>query len=220
MTIKSFSDYLIKDKDDLFKISRREFVEEEFSDFALRPIGAERIEIYDVLFDRCVVQSGVCVIRKGVVLRNVVMSDFLCRGGLHISAEVGLENFIISGNKSPSKLVIRSQLDESNIDEVGSGVGTSLDISDYSGEVSITGVPANLVKINPDRHVVVNADLLGAVDWKSNGLGPLSYWKLMARKVLAENAVEGIFSFPPETASNYSRSVSELDILRRQGLCL
>lgn len=81
-------------------------------------------------------------------------------------------------------------------------------------------MPANLVKINPDRHVVVNADLLGAVDWKSNGLGPLSYWKLMARKVLAENAVEGIFSFLPETASNYSRSVSELDILRRQGLCL
>lgn len=112
MTIKSFSDYLFKDKGDLFKISSREFVEEEFFDFSLRPIGAERIEVSDVLFDRCVVQSGVCVIRKGVVLRNVVMSDFLCRGGLHISAEAGLENCIISDNKSPSMLVIRSQLDE------------------------------------------------------------------------------------------------------------
>lgn len=218
MTIKSFSDYLFKDKGDLFKISSREFVEEEFFDFSLRPIGAERIEVSDVLFDRCVVQSGVCVIRKGVVLRNVVMSDFLCRGGLHISAEAGLENCIISDNKSPSMLVIRSQLDESNIDEVGSGVRTALDISDYSGEVSITGVPASLVKINPDRHVVIKAELLGAVDWKSSGLGPLSYWRLMAKKVLAENAVEGIFSFPSETASNYAKSVYELDILRKQGV--
>lgn len=218
MTIKSFSEYLSRDNDDVLRMSDHDFVEEEFSDFVLRPIGIERIEISNVVFDRCLVKSGLCVIRKGVFLRNVVMTDFSCRDGLHISAEVGLENFTISGNKCPSVIVIRRQSDGSKIDEIYSGIGTALDISDYSGEVSITGVPANIVNINPDQHVVIRAELLSSVDWKSNGFSPLSYWRLMARKVLAEKASEGIFSFPSKTANNYAQSVSELDILRKQGV--
>lgn len=213
-----FSDYLCRGEANVLRLKDREFVGKVFSDFVLRPAGLERVEIVNVSFKKCHVTSGVCVIRKGVSLKNVLMSDFFCSGGFVISSEVDMDNVVISSEEVSSKIVVSRQSDAPDVKRDSRNIDLALDISSYLGEVSITGIPSRLVSINPDRHVVVNADLASSVDWKSDGLSPLSYWKLMARKVLAEKADEGIFSIPSEAEGGYSQAVLELGILRDKGV--
>lgn len=217
MTKKSFSEYLNKGSGDLFYLENRKFTKEKFSDFTLRPTVQQRLVISDVDIEGCNVESGACVIRKGVTLKNVTIKDLSCGDALHVSSEVNMDNVKIVGNNKPAMVWVRRQSDEEVESDAYDDDHIALDISGYSGEVSITGIPAKFVKRNPEEHIVIDVRLLESVDWKGLGFSSLSYWKLMAKKVAAAKAKEGIFSLPPKSGKNYERSISELDILRREG---
>lgn len=217
MTGKSISDYFKREAANAVSLENKKFAKESFLDFTLRPSAGEHIKLTNVGFDNCSVE-GSCVIRDGVTLKDVTFSNFSCSGALHISAETELDNVKIIGENRPSMIWVRSQIetDEPACSYVDGHI--TLDISKYFGEVSITGIPANTVKINPEAQVIIDVKLLDIVDWKALGFNPLSYWKLMAKKVLAEKSQHGVFSFPPESGRNYERSMSELAILREEGL--
>lgn len=217
MTIKNIADYLEREKYDILSLRNQNFKNETFPNFTLRPTGQEKIEISDVVFDGCSVTNGDCVIRKGVTMKNVTITNLSCSGPLHISSEVNMNNVKVSGVNKPSMVWVRKQADDSNIENIYGDSDIALDISEYSGEISITGLSAQTVKRNAEEHVVIEAGLIERVDWNGLGFSPLSYWKLMAKKVVAAKAQEGVFSLPPKTGRNYDRSMSELAVLRGKG---
>lgn len=216
MSEKRILDFMERINDD-FCLYEKDFLGVTFTDFSLRPSAGHQMELSNVKFDNCAVSNGTCVIRKGVSLKNVTFKDFECGDALHISAEVFLENVKIVGLKKPAMLWVRAQEDDGESKRDKNDLLIALDITDYEGEVSITGLPSSKVALNPDCHVVVRADWLEQVDWKGKGFSPLSYWKLMAKKVVADKSMEGIFSIPSKTGKNYERSMMELGILKKDG---
>lgn len=217
MSKSSFSEYLREGEGNLLLLENHKFIQEKFSDFILRPTGQQRVLISNIEMEECSVDDGTCVIRKGVTLRNVVIKDFSCGDALHISSEAEMENVKIIGSNKPAMVWIRRQSENEREPHSYENDCIALDISGYSGEVSITGIPAKFIKRNSEEHILINAGLLENVDWKELGFSPLSYWKLMAKKVAADKATEGIFSLPPKSGRNYERSMSELAVLKREG---
>lgn len=197
-----------------FTLTGRVFENVSFKDFSVNPKVGTEITIENCTFTGCKVTDGAFVIMKGSVLKNVSFIKFDCGKAMHISAEAILENVKIAGTKAPKMIWIRPQ-EENGI--ISDNDNLSLDISEYEGEVSITGFPVDRVKINPDNQVIIRADLLENVDWQGLGLSPLSYWKMMAKKASVERCEAGVFSMPPKSGRNYERSIKELSILREKG---
>ncbi|WP_050028403.1 hypothetical protein [Verrucomicrobium sp. BvORR034] len=195
------------------------FTNKVFSDFTLSPPGASRFLMRGVKFEGCRVTPGTCVIEAGSVLDEVVFTNFECGDAMHIASEVAMRNVTIQGKESPRMLWIRpsgkAELLRSTHACKG---GCSLDISGYNGELSITGIDVKRVRIDPQLHVKIDLGKMNTVDWKSLGIGGLSYWRLMARKVSADGATEGIFSMPSKESRNYEKSMAELDLLRKAGV--
>jgi len=216
MEIKEISKYLSNEGDNTLVLKDKNFINEKFSDFTL-PVGQEEAEVLDVILDGCSVTNGSCFILGGTTLKNVTFKDFTCGDALHISSEVCMSDVKIIGKNKPAMVWVKSQYEDLKEDTPYNNNHITLDISNYFGEVSITGIPASSVKRNPQEHIVLSVDLLEKVDWKGLGFSPLSYWKLMAKKVLSAKAKDGVFSLPPKSGKNYERSMSELDILKKEG---
>jgi len=121
-----------------------------------------------------------------------------------------MENVKIIGNHNPKLIVIQPQ-DESK--ESVNLEGNSLDISEYQGEVEITGIKSSDVIYNPQTQFVITADLVEKVDWKGLGISSFSIWRISARKVAAAKCVEGIFDMPNKKDEDYDTDMRELEIL-------
>ncbi|MFM2479657.1 hypothetical protein [Celerinatantimonas sp. MCCC 1A17872] len=197
------------------KISNKKYFDVSFDDFMLNPMDNKRMKICDVTFDKCKILSHQAYIMKGVTLNNVIFEDFNCGDILNISSEAELVNVKIIGGDSPKMIWIRPE--SKNITNSNYSKHCQLDISEYSGEVSITGVSVELIKINTQEHILIRVKRFNSIDWNSLGISALSYWKIMLRKVIADNSESGIFSLPPSTGKNYHRSMNELLILKEHG---
>jgi hypothetical protein len=198
-----------------FVLSGKSFESETIEKLVFRPVGDQKYIIEDVAFIDCNVDSNVAVIRKGVTLKNVIFDNLVCKKPFEISAEAVLDNVVIKGNENPAMVWIRNQ-HEDRSEEIEFPDAT-LDVSEYVGELSITGIPVDSVVRNSDLHIVIKSSWLDEIDWKDLGFSPLSYWKLMAKKVSAAKCAEGIFSLPPKSGKNYERSMSELELLKDNG---
>ncbi len=217
MLIKNVLDEMSIDDEGNHLLKDKTYIEDVFECFEINPILRKVYSIVDTSFTDCKVINGEGMIMNGTVLKNVSFIDFNCGNILHISSEVIFDNVKIASVSYPKTLWIRPEREDYS-DENNSSCGNLfLDIVDFRGEVSITGLPADKVKIDSDKQVVIRADLLRKIDWKKLGLNGLSYWKLMARKVDADHSFEGIFSMPPINSRDYERSVKELKILKELG---
>jgi len=170
------------------------------------PAGT-RFVLDDVVLEGCRTQGGFFLTEQ-CVLTAVTVLDLDCGDTLHVSARTRLEGVTIAG-RSPGTLWIRP--DDEPADEP---LAPTLDISRYTGTVSITGVRTDGIVLDAERHVVVPGALFDGVDWTGLGLGPASFWRLAARKVKGTGAPDGVVSVP----SGDERALRDLTVLREQGL--
>lgn len=206
------------DEDGNYFISDKKFNEEIFDDFTLNPPDGIEAKIATTDFVNCSTLNGSCRIMKGSHLIDVKFVEFDCGTTMHISSEVLLSNVKIIGKKNSGTLWIRPQTGGGgSINNAFCSQDICLDITEFYGEVSITGLPSNKIRIDPLKQVIIRADLLNDVEWTKMGLSALSYWKLMAKKVAVDDALDGVFSMPPKSGKNYERSIRELEILRSSG---
>ena len=215
MSKKSIVEYLQNGKKGVSIVENRKFEKDHFLEFLLQPSKKEKIVISNVVFEDCVVDFD-AVIESGVLLKDVIIKNMSCGKTLHLDSSVEMHNVKIKGNQKPSMIWIRGA-NGSQKQKLCEEGAFALDISEYFGEVSITGLNSELVKRNCNEHILINARLANDVDWKGLGLNLLSYWRLMSRKVVSANSDEGIFSLPPKSGRNYDKSMAELDILRKEG---
>jgi hypothetical protein len=217
MSIQSLTDEMTLDVNGNALLSGKAYNSESFEDFVVNPSSGKKVLIVDTAFKDCKAPNGSAIIMKGTTLENVSFVNFDCGDALNISSEVTLKGVRVIGKKHPKMIWIRPE-DKGNIIRSDcSGIYVSLDISEFDGEVSITGIHADKVKVNPTKHVVLKAELLESLNWKELGISGLSYWKLMIKKIIADKSEEGIFSLPPKSGKNYERSMRELEVLRNQG---
>ncbi len=220
MTEKPIVDLLVPGPGGVPFLANRVFSSVSFEDFVLPNPGNRVAALSDLQFNRCSVSPGTCVIRRGARLSKVLFDCFECGDAMRVSSEVFLDRVTIRGRGAPKMLWVRPQTEPPEPIAVTDqpGVEWSLNISDYCGEVSITGLQTDKIILAPSRHVILRTDKFRSVDWQSLGIAPLSYWRLMAKKVTADGASEGVFSLPKEPSRHFDRSMVELQILRDAGL--
>lgn len=195
------------------------FNNETFEQFALRPAVGTTATLVNVQLVGCRITPGTCLIREGAILRDVLFDEFECGDAMHINAEAFLERVVIKGRRSPKRVEIKPHNDDrSGLFERYGDIDLALDLSDFYGEVSVIGVPADKVKINPDQHVRIMCDRFDNTDLKALGIGGLSYWKLIAGKVAGAGVREGVFSLPSKKVRNYEKSMNELKKLVEAGV--
>ncbi len=218
MLIENITDEMSIDKDGSYILAGKTYNEEVFKDFTVNPLPGNIISIVNTEFNKCKVSIGTCMLMKGTVLKEVTFNDFNCGDALHISSEAILDKVKIIGPKFPKMIWIRPESQGDQRDDHNKvSVEWMLDISNFNGEVSITGLPVNKVKIDTEKQVIVGAEIFKKLDWKRLGLSSLSYWRLLAKKVEVDSSSEGIFSIPKKTDRDYERSINELKILRGLG---
>lgn len=198
------------------EIREEVFEDVVFDDFVINPKEGAAVSLVDAAFVRCSVPLGSCAISKRVTLRNVLFEDFDCGDRMRVSAEADLQGVVIRG-EYPKMIWIRPENGGDHRDVAVSKLAFAVDIKNYSGEVSITGVPIDRVVFNPVDHVAVKADWLQSIDWKEMAVSGLSYWRILAKKVVADGAREGVFSMPPRSGRRFERSMQELEVLRKNG---
>ena len=196
-------------------LSERVFTDVSFANMVLVPKHGRLIELSNIEFQNCRVTPGTCVISEGVKLKNVKFASFECGDALRISSEAMLERVVISG-KCPSALIIKPENKEFATREHSADF--QLDISEYFGRVSIIGLHGGSIRKDPLRHVAVKLSWKNAVDWKSLGIGPSSFWWILLKILEASSATEGVFSLPPKSDKRYSRTINEMDALKKSGL--
>lgn len=218
MPERSIMNLMKSDNLDVLLLENRVFSNVVFEDFAICPTIGQSVTVSSVHFENCRVSPGTCMIRAKTLIKDVTFTNFRCGDAMHISSEVHLDRLRIIGKKYPRMVWVRPENERSTVRLENTDVEFLLDISEFYGEVSITGIPTEKCIRDSSRHVVVHVDPWKSVDWKSLGISGLSYWKLMAKKAAVENSPAGIFSMPPKNSRNYEKSVHELQILRQAGI--
>ncbi len=212
----NFLNEAIINNDGNYVLSGKHYKNETFDNFLLGIEENRCLIILDTIFDNCKTTNGFFVTKK-VALKNVKFINFDCGDALHINSETYMENVQVTGSK-PKTLWIKPTDKTIENSLINSGQPNRIiDISNYEGEVSITGIPVSRIIFNPEKQIPLTQELHEKIDWKSLQFSPSSYWKLMIRKIFADGAKEGIFSIPPVTNKNYQRSMQELNILKTHG---
>ena len=196
------------------------FVEEEFDDIVLPMRGKPEALLKNVVFERCTTKPGTMRILKGATLNNVTFNNIDCGDAIYIASEANLSQVKFIGDSSPKMIWIKPQADLApGSDQIfDHGHDWTIDIESYIGEVWISGLLIEKVKYNPARHVGLKRIDLQNIDWKKLGVGGLSYWKLMAKKVYSSGCAEAIVSTPLTSIRKYEENMSDLEKLRTKGI--
>jgi hypothetical protein len=191
------------------------FAKTVFSDFSLYPPVGSAFTIRNVEFQNCEVSPGTCMIGSGTILEDVTFVNFECGDAMHIASSTVMRNVKIVGKSRPRMVWIRSCENASLFPSEPVPKGTcSFDISEYSGQVSITGMDVDSIRVNPELQVKMRLEKMNAVDWKSLGLGGLSYWRILSKKIASDDATEGVFSVPARKSRAYEEAMADLAILK------
>lgn len=214
----SISEVLEADDSGGFVLRDREFTRFEFGDFSVSPALGQSIRLENLHFDHCSVSPGTCVIREGAILRDVLFSEFQCGDAMHISSSALLERVKVKGENQPQMVWLKPNIGDTHVPQLYDEIEWALDISEFAGQVSITGIPTEKVRVDLNRHVIARADWLTTVDWEALGIGRLSYWRILAKKVASAGSTCGVFSLPQQSHTRYEVSMNEFQALKETGL--
>ena len=191
-----FEEKLALDSSGRLSLVDTTFENEIFEQFAIRPPVGTTAMLRDVTLIGCKITPGTCVIREDAILRDVLFNDFECGDAMRISSEVVLERVVIKGSRLPKRLEIKPNKSDYTPSSHYENVDFALDVSEFFGEVSVIGIPVEKIKTDPERQVKIECGRFESADLKALGIGGLSYWKLIAKKIVSTGARQGVFDIP------------------------
>ena len=214
-------------------LSRRSFEKQEFKTLVLGPAsppGTYTVE--DCTFRNCKVTGGRFVVRDGVILKNVAFENVTSSDPFTIYTSALCNGVTVSNTSTRSYLWIKppESVDDQEyrdsliawIDEVRDSVEVMVDISAFHGEVSIYGLPARKVVVDPENHVVFRRNWEGMLNWRSLGLRRTSPWVTSLSRLDDCDfcgTPEGIFDIQSrQKRDTESELMKELDMLRDLGI--
>lgn len=208
---------LVDDGGGILSLKNERFEEVEFDDLTLAPSTGISISLVGVEFLDCSVSPGTCVVTSGVSLEHVTFRNLDCGDALHIASEAKLRQVSVIGS-CPAALIMKPESKETfRMDPSCSGEDC-LDLSRFDGKVSLVGIWGQSVRKDPSRHVTVKSAWKEKVDWKSLGIGPLSFWRILLKKLSVSNAVEGVFNLPEQNEKSFEATMEQKRALELLGL--
>ncbi|MBL8871072.1 MAG: hypothetical protein JNK90_14850 [Planctomycetaceae bacterium] len=192
-----------------------------FADLSLNTAAGSTLLLERLSLLHCKTDPGTCWIGGQTTLRDVVIEDLECGDAMRFDSNCRFECVVLRQKKPTGKLLITPvDADLPCGDDIDSWC---LDITEFIGaEVVVVGLPADRVRINPDRHVIVHRNWRYQLDWALLGLNRLGFIGLTTKKVDVHARETGIFSLPDPKKNNhhYREAVAEIDLLRRAGIII
>lgn len=140
-------------------------------------------------------------------------------GLLGLAPEVYLDHVVFK-SRSKKVLLEYQPLLEDTVHYIDYPEGhLALDISEFYGDIKIIGLYPRVVKIDPERQVVLYKEKLSKVPWENFSLEEKFHWK-SAYNTLAyyTNCESGIFNMPKKDDHLYPHEMKFYNYLKQQGL--
>lgn len=192
-----------------------------FDDLNLNTPTGSTLLLERLSFLHCKTDPGTCWIGGHTTLQDILIEDLECGDTMRFDSNCRFERVVLRQKKQKGKLLITPG--DAGLpckDEIGNWC---LDITEFNGaEVVVVGLPADRVRINPDRHVIVHRNWRYQLDWALLGLNRLGFIGITTKKVDVHARETGIFSLPDPVENNrhYREAVAEIDLLRRAGIAI
>jgi hypothetical protein len=165
------------------------FEEVSFNSFAINPVEGAQVIFKNCIFKNCMITKGCFQLGKYVTLDNVTFDNLKSNGHFDINSAVKITATKFINSSKDSFIWIQDILGEN----VYSSNKIDLDISQFNGEVIITGVDVSDVVMNSNKHIVIKKNLLELCDFK---VSRANFFRSSASKVKANGGECGIFSLP------------------------
>ena len=189
-----------------------------YSQLVLNPPKDQSIELHNVSFIDCRIVDGTAIISEGVTLKEVQFINLHCSDALEIDTRASLENVKVVGNRKPQMIWLHST-DRTEHSWPSAGENSCyIDISEYHGEVSITGISTSSIRINPAEHFLIELPRFQQADWNEINVPPLSFWRVRAKLVAASGSKSGIFSLDFKDGPQRVEALEELEVLKSYGV--
>ncbi|TWU04320.1 hypothetical protein [Stieleria varia] len=206
-------------EDGVYQLSDHVFDNQTFANLEFTPGSGETLVLQNVEFINCKTSPGTSRVTSGTKLTKVLFDNLDCGDALRVSAAVELNQVVVKGNK-PAKLLIQPDDDDADFAvAMGNDVPFKVDVTDYSGETVVIGIPACSVVRDPSRHVVIRREHEAIITSPDSGLSTLSFWKIYLKKVKVFGCDEGVFSLPPSSHKKHGVVMKEKQKLENLGLC-
>jgi hypothetical protein len=191
-----------------------------FADLSLNTPNGTKVLLERVTFLRCRTDPGTCWIGGRSTLRDVVIDELECGDAMRFDGNCRFERVVLRQERRTGKLIIA--LSDAGVTNNGDHDNWCLDIAKFNGEVVVIGLPADRVRINPDRHVIVHRHWRHQLDWVSLGLNRLGFIGITTKKLDSHGMATGIFSLPDpmENGRHHREALAEIDLLRRSGVLM
>jgi hypothetical protein len=197
-------------------------VGDELSFFPLGPAASDaQVVLSDSTFTSCRIMQSSPRVYSGVQIDNVVFDDLNLCDDLIISSSTFVSRLTFRGRINGGSLWIkpderalvlpeglhRSLPDSRTVDWL-------LDITDLdSPEVTVIGLDTEKIRINPDRHIVVDATSPDLPAWSDVSKRVTSFLWMSRRYLRGFDSPSGIFSIPSlddDERKQFEEEVAEL----------
>lgn len=160
-----------------------------FESFAINPADGVEVKFKNCTFNKCRISHGSFQLGKNVVLEGVVFNNIEVCGDIDIHSGVKITNSKFISSNATDMLWIKNVLNDPGCD---TNV-IELDISEFDGEVILTGSDVSQVTIDTEKHIFVYVELLNQDFFKLNRA---NFFRSSASKVKNNGGRVGVFSIP------------------------
>jgi hypothetical protein len=162
-----------------------------FESFSINPADGVEVKFKNCTFNKCRISRGSFQLGKNVVLEDVVFDNIEVSGDLDIHSGVQMTRSKFVGSNTTDMLWIKNIMSDPGCD---TNV-IELDISEFNGEIIITGNDVSQVTTNTENHIFVYAELLNQDRFKLNRA---NFFRSSASKVKNNGGRAGVFSIPKD----------------------
>lgn len=160
-----------------------------FKSFAINPADGVEVRFKNCSFNNCSISRGAFQLGKNVALERVIFNNIKMSGDFDIHSGTKITNSKFVSSNKEDMLWVKNVMGDPECD---SNV-IVLDISEFEGQVIITGNDVSRVRINVEKQIFIYAELLNQDYFKLNRA---NFFRSSASKVKHNGSRVGVFSVP------------------------
>jgi hypothetical protein len=204
------------------------YTEASFESLVIGPAKQPgQVRLANVVFSHCNVRPGCLAIRSGAHLKDVTFDSVLCAESVTVSTNALLDKVTFEGTHKSGGLWVRpDEVFDEHADsalrawvaEEFLGIEWMLDISRYDAEhVEVYGLPLEMIRWNPEKHIVIDCEDASSIDWAELGIPRHSPARLAFRRLRTYNQTKALVGLPWALEAR-EQFLMELDLLKAKGL--
>jgi uncharacterized protein YjbI with pentapeptide repeats len=176
-------------------VENQNFENVDFESFTINPVDGVEVKFRNCNFINCKITKGGFQLGKNVTLENVLFNNIEVEGDLDFHSGAKIRNSKVTSTNENDILWIKNILSDAGCTDNR----VELDISEFDGEIIITGNDVSGVTLNPNKHCFIKKSLLEQNVFK---LTRSNFFRASASKVKTNGSEMGVFSYAFEDISS------------------